>query len=210
MIATFNPKLNKYTAELPGKFDEILPERKEALLQFAQYISNKLKENQTAKLVFICTHNSRRSHLGQVWAFAAAEYFGIKNVETYSGGTEATSFNPRAVEVIKRAGFMVDTDNPCSENPDYSIRLNKDQEPYKAFSKIFSDPHNPQNGFCAVMVCSDADEGCPYIPGAEKRIPLSYEDPKHHDNTDMEALKYDERCEEIGRDMFFVMSEVKK
>ena len=85
------------------------------------------------------------------------------------------------------------------------IRPGESFEPYIVFSKVFSDELNPKSNFCAVMVCSNADEGCPFVPGAEKRISLLYEDPKIYDGTELETVKYDERCYEIGRDIMFMM-----
>jgi len=73
-------------------------ERKEVLQPLAAYLQGKLNAGETIRLNFICTHNSRRSHLSQIWAQAMAFYFGVKNVFCYSGGTEATAMFPKVVE----------------------------------------------------------------------------------------------------------------
>lgn len=183
---------------------EIAAERKALLEQIAQFIAQRIAENQPAALTFICTHNSRRSHLSQIWAQLAAQYFDIPNVATFSGGTEATAFNPRAVLAIEKAGFSVEKTG-SENNPDYLVRYAEDAAPMRCFSKTYNDNFNPQNGYCAVMTCSDADEACPIVFGAAARIPLRYDDPKAFDGTPLEAEKYAERSLQIARELFWAM-----
>ena len=200
------PDLEDYIAELESQFDSISEERKKQLLKLSGYIRKKNEKEEIPKLNFICTHNSRRSHLAQIWTAVAAHYYGIRGVETYSGGTEATAFNPRAVAAIERAGFEVK--NPGGENPRYEVKFSKGAEPLICFSKTFDDAFNPKESFAAVMTCSDADENCPVVPGAEFRIPITYRDPKESDGTDREAETYDRRCFQIGTEMFYMISKV--
>ncbi|WP_234573034.1 protein-tyrosine-phosphatase [Rhodohalobacter sp. 614A] len=197
-------KLKAYISELESGFDSIPTSRKEELKKTADYIHSKLEDHKTAKLNFICTHNSRRSHLAQIWTAVAASQYGIGNVETFSGGTEATAFNPRAVAALERAGFRVE--NPGGDNPEYQVYFHEKAEPLTCFSKTFDDPLNPQKEFAAVMTCSDADENCPFVPGAEFRIPITYRDPKESDGTEQETDIYDERCKQIAAEMFYMMS----
>jgi len=196
-------KLKKTIKELIQNFNTIPSERKELLREVAEYIKQELEDSEPVKLNFICTHNSRRSHLAQIWAQTAAEHYDINDVETYSGGTEATAFNPNAVAAIKRAGFEVE--NPGGNNPHYSIRFSDDADPMICFSKTFDDPLNPDKNFAAIMTCSDADENCPLVPGAKYRKPITYRDPKEADDTDRESEVYDKRCRQIGTEMFFMM-----
>ena len=156
-------------------------------------------------LNFICTHNSRRSQFSQIWAQIAAQYFGIQ-ARCFSGGVEITSFNERAVACLKRSGFNITSSE--GENPRYAIFFAEDIKPIIAFSKLFNDPVNEAEQFAAVMTCSHADENCPFIPGAEKRVKLLYEDPKSADGTDYERTAYDERCFQIATEMFYVMKQV--
>lgn len=201
--------LKKYCATLEAEFDQIPAERKEELNGIAEYLQGKVKEGSPAQFTVICTHNSRRSHMGQLWIQVAAAYYGIPQVTTFSGGTEATAFNPRAVASLKRAGFDIQSDNK-EDNPNYTVTYSKDAESLLAFSKKYDNPQNPQSGFCALMVCSQADEACPIVRGAEKRVSIPYQDPKAFDNTDQESAKYDERCRQIAREMFYFASQVKK
>jgi len=199
-------KLKKTISELTQGFSSISEERKQTLQEVAKYISKDLNEKDSVKLNFICTHNSRRSHLAQIWTQTASNYYEIEGVETYSGGTEATAFNPRAVAAIERAGFHVK--NTVGENPRYEVKFSEDAEPMVCFSKKFDDPVNPDKNFAAIMTCSDADENCPFVPGTSFRKAITYRDPKESDGTDHEKETYDERCRQIGTEMFYMMSQV--
>ena len=143
----------------------------------------------------------------QLWAQTAAYYYGLPDIRCFSGGTEATAFNPRSVRALRKAGFeIVQTDHET--NPVYEVRHTKDIEPVKSFSKKIDDDSNPKEDFAAVMTCSDANEACPFVPGAAFRIAIPYKDPKEADNTPAEELSYDERCRQIAIEMFFVFSQV--
>lgn len=200
-------KLLAYLKKSINGFDLISAERKEKLEQVARYIQKRLIADDEARLVFICTHNSRRSHLAQVWAQTAARYYGIEGVATYSGGTEATAFNPRAVAALERAGFDIAVDQP-GDNPLYSIKSSTNGEPMKAFSKKYTDKANPQDNFCAVMTCSHADANCPVVFGCDERVSVTYDDPKDFDGTESETRAYDERCRQICSEMFWIFSQV--
>ena len=197
-------KLRNTIDQLIQHFDHIPQERKELLQEVAEYIGSELRQNDSVKLNFICTHNSRRSHLSQIWTQTAAAHYGIGGVQTFSGGTEATAFNPRAVAAVERAGFHVK--NPGGDNPKYKVKYAEDSEPMTCFSKTFDDPSNPSQDFAAIMTCSDADENCPFVPGTSFRKAVTYRDPKESDGTDQEKETYDERCLQIGREMFYMMS----
>lgn len=198
-------KLLKYIDNLKERFNEIPEERKEILTSFAKYISNKVEENKIVNLTFICTHNSRRSHMSQIWAQTAAEYFEIPNVKCYSGGTEATAFNPRAVKAVRKVGFEIEQKDE-SDNPTYLVHFSEGKEPLKCFSKVYNDEFNPNKDYAAIMTCSHADENCPVVFGAEERFPIRYEDPKEFDGTELEEEKYLERFEQIGIEMLFVFN----
>ncbi len=198
-------KLEYKVIQLMNLFENIPPERKELLKSFAEYISKKLKDEKEINLTFICTHNSRRSHISQIWAQTAAEYYGIPNIKCYSGGTEATAFNPRAVKAMQKAGFKIEKKDD-SVNPVYHVSYSDEKEPVECFSKVYSDEYNPQKDFAAIMTCSDADENCPVVFGAEARFPIRYDDPKEFDNTELEEAKYDERVEQIGSEMLYLFS----
>ncbi|MBK5208409.1 MAG: protein-tyrosine-phosphatase [Flavobacteriaceae bacterium] len=187
---------------------EVTNERKQTLQPLIDYIQSKVNTNKNANLNFICTHNSRRSHLSQVWAQAAAHFYQLKNVYCYSGGTEATALFPMAAKTLEQAGFEI-TSLSKGKNPVYSIKYAENEHPIIAFSKTFDHPFNPKSEFAAIMTCSHADANCPFIPGAEKRIPVKYDDPKEFDNTPQQAEKYQERSNQISAEMVYLFSEVK-
>ena len=190
------------------EFVKISVERKKVLQELAQFVQSKIKAGEKAELIFICTHNSRRSHISQLWAQTAAAYFGVTNVVAYSGGTEATAFNPRAVKAMAETGFKITKTNE-SNNPVYEVRFSDEANPILAFSKKYNDPFNPSQNFAAIMTCSHADENCPLVFGAAARISINYDDPKDFDGTPQEALKYKERVHEIGREIVYAFSFIK-
>ncbi|GAB3204569.1 arsenate reductase [Pontibacter aydingkolensis] len=201
------PVLSKTAQQLTQTFDQIPAERKELLQQLSDYIRNKKAASQPIPLVFICTHNSRRSHMAQLWAQAAAVYFGIERVISYSGGTEATAFYPAAVKAMKAAGFEIEKAEE-GQNPKYKVKYASDGNPVQVWSKKFDDAANPASGFGAIMTCSDADGNCPFVPGAEKRIAITYEDPKASDGTAEQDEVYFEKTLQIGREMLYAFSKV--
>ncbi len=207
--ASMNPKLDEYCKSLENEFDKIDADRKKSLEALSSYITQTLAEGNSCQLIFICTHNSRRSHFGQIWAQTASCFYGIENIQTYSGGTASTAFNPRSVVALERAGFDIRREEVGgNDNPIYLVSQGPGYKPNKMFSKKFDHEINPGSDFAAIMVCSDADENCPFVPGAEKRFAITYEDPKVFDNTPQEEEKYDERCRQIGREIFYAFSKI--
>jgi len=205
------PALRQFVESLIPEFDQIPAERKTLLQKLTDYIQSKVQIGQPIQLTFICTHNSRRSHLSQLWAQTAAYYYGIPRVQTYSGGTEATAFNPRAVKGVQKAGFRV-IKTGDDANPVYQVSYADDAPAIQAFSKVYDQGGNPRSGdsaagFAAVMTCTHADENCPFIPGAT-RISLPFDDPKAFDDTPQEEARYDERTRQIAREIFYAFSQV--
>jgi len=188
--------------------ETISQERKEIIQPLIDFIQEKVTNKKEVRLNFICTHNSRRSHLSQVWAQAIATHFKIKNVFCYSGGTEATAMFPVAAETLKNSGFKIKTISE-GKNPVYSIKYSENAHPIIGFSKTYDDDFNPQSEFVAILTCSSADKGCPFIAGAEKRIPITFEDPKAFDNTPQQVEKYNERSIQIATELMYVFSQIK-
>jgi protein-tyrosine-phosphatase len=209
-VAPFS-KLSAYVALRAAEFDDIPSKRKSTLQALAQYVAARKSAGETVKLTFICTHNSRRSQMAQLWAAVAAAHYGIDRVETFSGGTEVTAFNPRAVAALERAGFeIVKTDESTSasdtENPRYRVLFASRGQPLVCFSKKCDSIPISTADFCAVMTCSEADQNCPVIPGAAARISLPYVDPKLSDGTPEETATYDARSAQIACEMLYVFS----
>jgi len=203
------PRLQSYVGEVITHFADIPEERKQQLDKLALFIESKRSASEPAKLTFICTHNSRRSHMSQLWATTAAAYYGIDGLETFSGGTEASAFNPRAVAAMQRAGLEIGADQPGADNPHYRVSYASGGPTFEVFSKRYDEPPNPNANFAAVMTCSQADQSCPFVKGAALRISLSYEDPKASDGTPHEAEAYDGRAKQIATEMFYLLSRVR-
>ena len=204
------PSIQNLCQDLMEELHIISEPRKNALLRLSGYIIKKYQHQKTPKITVICTHNSRRSHLGQIWLAVAAQYFELPKIETYSGGTEATAFNPRAVSALQLLGFkIVRKKGVTTQNPLYEVRWSGEGLPYPAFSKRYNTAPNPTDNFAAIMVCNEADRGCPLVAGADFRIALPFEDPKLFDGTALEKEKYVERARQIGREMLYVMQAVR-
>jgi arsenate reductase len=201
-----HPALREYIKDALLHTGAITAPRKGTLEELAGFVETKRAAGEAAELIFICTHNSRRSQMAEVWAAAAARHFGVDGVRTFSGGTEATAFDPRAVAAMERAGFMVR--NPGGENPRYRVTFSEDAPALECFSKTYDDPFNPSRGFAAIMTCSDADEACPVVLGATLRARLPYDDPKVADGTPDETLRYDARCRQIATELLYLFSRV--
>jgi len=187
----------------------ISEERKITLQPLIDFVQQKTDEGKDINLNFICTHNSRRSHLSQIWAQAGASYFNIPNVHCYSGGTEETALFPKVAETLVNQGFNI-FKIADGNNPVYAIKYNDASLPVIGFSKRYDSAFNPASGFAAIMTCSQADGGCPFIAGAEKRIPITFEDPKISDNTEQQSQVYADRSLQIASEMFYVFSKIKK
>lgn len=222
--------LDAYWAKVEANLSAVPADRQDDLKSLASYIAKSIKADGSADVMFICTHNSRRSHFGQVWAAAAAHHMGIQGVRTYSAGTEATAFNPRAIAAVERAGMLVehipdpillqqqDTANKQLrfvnavdlKNKVMMVTVGKDAKPIFCFSKTIDHAINPTADFGAVMTCSSADAACPTVRGANFRVAIPYIDPKVSDGKPEEAATYDERCLQIATEMLWVMQAVKK
>jgi len=201
-------KLNNYINKSIEQFDYISDERKRILKLLSNEIKNLILKKNIINLTFICTHNSRRSHLSQLWAQTAACFYKIDNIHCFSGGTEITAFDLRAVSTIKRTGFdVIKTEN--TKNPRYLIHhLSKKASEH--YSKIFNEEPNPQKNFIAIMTCGEADKKCPVTFGYSKKFIIKYNDPKSFDGTEKEANAYDNVNRMISREQLFVFYNINK
>lgn len=211
MAQDFQVKINEalisYTTSLVGTFDHISQDRKDQLIEIGEFLVANQSETEPFSTLFVCTHNSRRSHIADTWFKFGLVYYGIQQLDSYSGGTEATAFNPKAIASLERAGFSIAYSKKVT-NPAVSVAPGN-YPVWKMKSKKFDHSVNPKSNFVAVMVCSEADKSCPIVPGAVGRFALPYNDPRYYDNTPSQDLKYDETVAEIGREMLFLTHYVK-
>ena len=190
-------------------FENISNDRKNILQPLIDYIQGKVNSKKPVNLNFICTHNSRRSHLSQVWAQTSASFYNIDNVHCYSGGTQETALFPKVAETLENQGLQI-LKIADSINPIYAIKFDENCLPIIGFSKKYDDAYNPISNFVAILTCSQADDGCPFIAGAEKRIPITYEDPKISDGTLQQTEIYKQRSIEIATEMMYIFSQITK
>ena len=202
-----NIKIREIIAQLST--ERISEERKIILQPLIEFISSKISKNEEVRLNFICTHNSRRSHLSQIWAQTMANYYQIENVFCYSGGTEATAMFPKVVETLRNQGFEI-LKLSETENPVYAVKFAENEHAVICFSKKYNDDFNPKSAFAAILTCDSADENCPIVYGAEARIPIKYEDPKKSDGTPEMDETYFNRSLEIATEMKFVFENLRK
>lgn len=202
-----NIKIREIISQLST--ERISEERKIVLQPLIEFISSKISKNEEVRLNFICTHNSRRSHLSQIWAQTMAFYYHIENVFCYSGGTEATAMFPKVAETLTNQGFEI-LKLSKTENPIYAVKFAENEPAVICFSKKYNDDFNPKSAFVAILTCDSADENCPIVYGAEVRIPIKYEDPKKSDGTPEMDETYFNRSLEIATEMKFVFENLRK
>lgn len=200
------PKIEQTIQSLT--IDTISEERKELLQGLINYLKPKIENKEHINLNFICTHNSRRSHLSQIWGQVIASYLNIKNITCYSGGTEATAMFPKVGETLSKQGFII-LKLTETENPVYAVKFSDTIHPAICFSKTYDASFNPKFGFGAILTCDSANEACPFVKGAESRFPITYEDPKAFDGTPLQEEKYLERSIQIATELKYVFSTLK-
>lgn len=184
--------------------------RAKELQKMAAFIAKRLNQGDVPKLVFTCTHNSRRSQFCQVWAAALAyRLLNGRSVACFSAGTEATSCNPRTVAALERNGFQVERISQ-SENPSYRVRFSDEAAPETCFSKMLGSSDVPNEDFLAAMACDTAAEACPVVHGAAVRVPLPFEDPKNADNTAEEHAAYEACSLHIASELTYMFNLISK
>lgn len=208
MIKSENTSI-KLFFETAKKETKTSDERKELLNKIAQKIAFELSNRDKVNLNFICTHNSRRSQISQAWAFYASKYFNIKNIQSFSGGTEVTAFHKNTVKTLQSVGFNFNIINFSHQNPTYAINFEKTKDSILGFSKKY-DNENNSYPYIAITTCGHADENCPFIPDALERYHLPYVDPKSADNTPSQSKKYLETNQQIAAEMHLIFKEVSK
>ena len=197
-------KILSYIEHNTLDFSGISEERKGDLDKIADYVSMKIKSNETPELVYICTHNSRRSHFGQILCALAADFYQVPGIQTFSAGTEVTAFHPNAIKALRSIGMEIQITDKSS-NPHYFVSWNPTHS-LDAYSKLIEDEGNPKEHFAAIMTCTHAEQNCPFVVGADFRIGLPYDDPKAFDGTAQESEMYLVRVHQIAREIFYVFS----
>jgi arsenate reductase (thioredoxin) len=197
--------VKNYCERRIAEFDLIPDERKEELRKLTAYL--RFKEKDPIQLMFICTHNSRRSMFGQVWAKVAANYYGLSNVETYSAGTEETEIASNVVYTFMSLGFDLFVEGDDINSRHFFV-FDTRENACICFSKTLDHRTLPKEDFGAIMTCTSADEACPMVPGAMLRISTPFEDPKHSDGTSEAQQTYRACSNQIAREMLYAFSKI--
>jgi arsenate reductase (thioredoxin) len=200
-----NPQVQELISKTAELSKDLTESRTSILNQLGEKLNKEINAKNVVNLAFICTHNSRRSHISQLLAHLFINDFKISNIASYSAGTEATAFNERAVNAFKSFGFEINITQQ-GENPLYEVSFGDNIPTALAFSKTFQDDSISKENLFAVMTCSHAEENCPLIPGTTYRVALPYEDPKAFDDTPEEEKAYREKVLEIGAELYWLFS----
>jgi arsenate reductase (thioredoxin) len=114
------------------------------------------------RVLFLCTHNSARSQMAEgLLRDLAGDQF-----EVMSAGTEATHVRPLAVRAMEEIGVDI-----------------SGQES-KTLDRYLDQPFD-----YVITVCDDANEACPFFPGAQSRLHWSFEDPSRAEGSEEEQLE---------------------
>lgn len=184
--------------------EQIPAERKDVLQGLTAYIKT---TSGNIHLNFICTHNSRRSHLAQVWAYALCNYFQLDFIDCYSGGTEETAVYPVVMDTLRHQGFEI-LQLTSDTNPVFALKSHPLDRPLILFSKKYNHRFNPPSDFVAIMTCDSANEACPLVSGALRRFSILYEDPKKYDGSPQQVSAYMERSLQIAQELWYVFKQV--
>jgi arsenate reductase len=117
----------------------------------------------STRVLFLCTGNSARSQMAEVFL---RKYAG-NHFEAHSAGLKPTGINPFTIKVLQEVG--IDISNQSSKGVDTYL------------GKVLFQ--------YLITVCDDADKNCPTVwPGVNQRMHWSFEDPAAFEGTDDEKL----------------------
>jgi arsenate reductase len=118
-------------------------------------------EAERSGVLFLCTHNSARSQMAE----GLLRHLAGDRFESYSAGTEATHVRPLAIRAMDEIGIDI-----------------SGQES-KTLNRYLGVPFD-----YVVTVCDEANEACPFFPGAKNRLHWSFEDPAQATGSEEERL----------------------
>jgi arsenate reductase len=118
-------------------------------------------EAERSRVLFLCTHNSARSQMAE----GLLRHLAGDRFEAYSAGTEATHVRPLAIRAMDEIGIDI-----------------SGQES-KTLNRYLGEPFD-----YVITVCDEANEACPFFPGAKNRLHWSFEDPAQATGSEEERL----------------------
>lgn len=186
-------------------FNSFSKKRLKILDQLMVYLKELVAKKLELNVIFVCTHNSRRSQFAQFWLDTFLHNFGIENYNIFSAGTVETEVHKNVISVIEHYGFTVTKDSEIN-NKKYKIALGKGYE-INLFSKeITSVLEAGLGSFVLIFVCDSAYENCPFVIENQKHFSLTFEDPGRYDE-DLNALEYYQKCAyKIAAEMHYLAS----
>lgn len=201
------PVILPFINEITGKFHEIPEPRASMLNKGSEYIRIQRHKNKVVNLLFVCTHNSRRSQFGEIAATLAAAYYNLPKLNSYSAGTEITAFHPNAINALNETGFQINSNKSSVINPVYSVKFGE-HFVNNCYSKHINDPIIPKENLLAIYTCSEVETACPVIVGAQSHLSLPYPDPKISDGSGHELETYGNTFRNICLEIFYMLSKV--
>ena len=190
-------------ADLNARVD---PTRRPALRSCAAAIARQLDARGEVSVVAVCTHNSRRSQLAEVWLAVASAAAGLGGVSVCSGGSDPVAVAPGAIAVLRERGFRVEADT-ADANPRLRVRGHGIERELYAKPLGEAVAGVPLRGGVALMVCAAADAACPPVPQVGYRARLPFADPRHADGTPGEAAAYRAASDRIEAEMRWLVRE---
>lgn len=197
------PILFNYARDLYPAYKNIPFERKVILEEIANYIINIQQVDQAPKVLFIETDHSTRSVLAHVWAVTAAYYYGIKDIQIYSGGIASSAISTNAIIALEKAGFIVYKISRNS-NPEYEIKYSYNVPAIFLKSIKYNEKSNPDINFGSIILGANADLNLPVVKGNNFRTSLYYLDPSAFEGTKEALDRYMEKSKEIATEMFYL------
>jgi arsenate reductase len=118
----------------------------------------------TYNILFLCTHNSARSILGEALASThpSGKFMGYS-----AGSTPGTSVNPIAADIAVELGM------------DRTLLKSKSWD-------VFAEPNAPKMDFIITVCDNAAGEVCPFWPGQPATAHWGFPDPSQVQGSDLE------------------------
>ena len=176
--------LNKYINKLENH--KLEDHQKKRIKIIVERLYNKI--NSISLIVFICTHNSRRSQFCETWSKVLANRYGL-NISFSSAGTTKTSVYKEVINSLKRAGVDINEKGILNIEGKSSILYSKTLDDIK------------ENKFISITNCKDAERNCPLDPRSQLNLNIFYDDPKKFDGMENEKKEYDKTCLSIAAEI---------
>jgi ArsR family transcriptional regulator, arsenate/arsenite/antimonite-responsive transcriptional repressor / arsenate reductase (thioredoxin) len=139
--------------------------------------------SQTARVLFLCTHNSARSQMAE----GLMRHLSVGQIDVSSAGSHPTQVHPNAIKTMDTLGIDIRKQRPKSLNTFEN----------QAFDYV-------------ITVCDKAREVCPLFPGQAQQIHWGFPDPVAIDDEVEQAGAFEEIAQRLKSriESFLVMLSV--